>query len=57
MSYVAVTGANGFIGSHIVAELLQRGHEVTALVGADIDTHLLAGMPVAVAAVSYGRSS
>ena len=48
MSHVAVTGANGFIGSHIVAELLQRGHEVTALVGTDIDTHLLAGLPVEV---------
>ena len=50
MGSVAVTGANGFIGSHIVADLLQRGYDVTALVGADIDTHLLAGMPVAVRA-------
>ena len=45
---VFVTGANGFVGSHIVWELLHRGHEVTALVGADIDNHLLAGMPVKV---------
>jgi len=45
---VSVTGANGFVGSHIVWELLHRGHEVTALVGADIDNHLLAGMPVKV---------
>jgi len=45
---VSVTGANGFVGSHIVSELLYRGHEVTALVGADIDNHLLAGMPVKV---------
>jgi dihydroflavonol-4-reductase len=45
---VFVTGANGFVGSHIVWELLHRGHEVTALVGADIDNHLLSGMPVKV---------
>ena len=45
---VTVTGANGFVGSHIVWELLHRGHEVTALVGADVDNHLLAGMPVKV---------
>ncbi|HEV2923076.1 MAG TPA: NAD(P)H-binding protein [Solirubrobacteraceae bacterium] len=29
---VTLTGANGFIGSHIVAELQGHGHEVTALV-------------------------
>jgi nucleoside-diphosphate-sugar epimerase len=32
---VALTGATGFIGSHIVAELQQYGHEVTALVRDD----------------------
>ena len=45
---VAVTGANGFVGSHIVWELLHRGYEVTALVGADIDNHLLANLPIKV---------
>jgi nucleoside-diphosphate-sugar epimerase len=29
---VALTGATGFIGSHILAELQDHGHEVTALV-------------------------
>jgi nucleoside-diphosphate-sugar epimerase len=29
---VTLTGATGFIGSHILAELRQHGHEVTALV-------------------------
>jgi nucleoside-diphosphate-sugar epimerase len=32
---VALTGATGFIGSHILAELLGHGHEVTALVRDD----------------------
>src|SRR5580700_6997235 len=29
---VALTGATGFVGSHILTELLGHGHEVTALV-------------------------
>jgi nucleoside-diphosphate-sugar epimerase len=32
---VALTGATGFIGSHILTELRQHGHEVTALVRDD----------------------
>jgi nucleoside-diphosphate-sugar epimerase len=32
---VALTGANGFIGSHVLTELQQHGHEVTALVRDD----------------------
>ncbi|MEA2405429.1 MAG: hypothetical protein QOE08_2076 [Thermoleophilaceae bacterium] len=30
--HVALTGATGFIGSHVLTELLDHGHEVTALV-------------------------
>jgi NADH dehydrogenase len=29
---VAVTGANGFVGRHLIAQLLQRGHDVRALI-------------------------
>jgi nucleoside-diphosphate-sugar epimerase len=32
---VALTGATGFIGSHVLTELLEHGHEVTALVRDD----------------------
>ena len=32
---VALTGATGFIGSHILTELQEHGHEVTALVRDD----------------------
>jgi dihydroflavonol-4-reductase len=46
MTTVAVTGANGFVGSHIVPELLRRGYEVIALVGTDVDNHLLQGLPI-----------
>ncbi len=44
----AVTGANGFIGQHIVRRLLAHGHPVTALVGADLDTTNLEGLDVEV---------
>ncbi len=32
---VVLTGATGFVGSHILVELLSQGHEVTALVRSD----------------------
>jgi len=42
----AVTGANGFVGSRVVRELLRRGYDVTALVGADLGSENLEGLPV-----------
>ena len=42
----AVAGANGFVGSQVVRALLQRGIDVTALVGADLGAENLEGLPV-----------
>jgi len=46
MTRVFVTGGNGFMGSRIVRELVGRGYDVTALVGADLDNRNLAGLAV-----------
>src|SRR5262249_9273093 len=48
MAKVLVTGANGFIGSHLVCELLNRGHEVQCLVRATSDLNALSGLPVTI---------
>ena len=39
---VALTGATGFVGSHILAELQAHGHEVTALVRDDAQSDAVA---------------
>jgi nucleoside-diphosphate-sugar epimerase len=39
---IALTGATGFIGSHILAELQEHGHEVTALVRDDAQADAIA---------------
>lgn len=46
MPRVLVTGANGFIGSHLVRELLQRGYEVNCLVRSTSDIRSLKELPV-----------
>ena len=46
MTRVFVTGANGFMGSRIVRELLARGYDVTALTGSDLDTRSLESLDV-----------
>jgi nucleoside-diphosphate-sugar epimerase len=30
--HIALTGSSGFVGSHVLAELVAHGHEVTAIV-------------------------
>jgi nucleoside-diphosphate-sugar epimerase len=40
---VTLTGASGFIGSHIVAELQTHGHDVTALVRGAAQADIVAG--------------
>ncbi len=44
MSKVLVTGANGFIGSHLVEKFLNEGHEVYGLVRTTSDLSLIEGM-------------
>ena len=39
---VALTGATGFIGSHVLTELRKHGHEVTALVRDDAQADIIA---------------
>ena len=39
---VALTGATGFIGSHVLEELHKHGHEVTALVRDDAQADIVA---------------
>ena len=39
---VALTGATGFIGSHVLTQLRKHGHEVTALVRDDAQADIIA---------------
>ena len=40
---VALTGAIGFTGSHVLTELQRHGHEVTELIHDDAQADLVAG--------------
>jgi nucleoside-diphosphate-sugar epimerase len=53
---VALTGPTGFIGSHILTELHQHGHEVTALVRDDAQAEIVAARGATPAVVDlYNR--
>jgi nucleoside-diphosphate-sugar epimerase len=55
---VALTGATGFVGSHILAELLAQGHSVTALVRDETQSDGVAGRGATPAVVDlYDRSA
>src|SRR6516162_3744413 len=46
MKRALVTGANGFIGSHLVRHLIERNYEVSCLVRQTSDLRSLAGLPL-----------
>jgi nucleoside-diphosphate-sugar epimerase len=53
---VALTGATGFVGSHVLAELQEHGHEVTALVRDDAQADVVAARGAAATVVDlYDR--
>src|SRR3954467_15968847 len=55
---VALTGATGFIGSHVLTELQNHGHEVTALVRNDADAETVTAQGASPVVVDlYDRSA
>ena len=54
---VALTGATGFVGSHVLTELLEHGHGVTALVRDDAHVDALRSRGVEVAVVDLSDRS
>ena len=54
--HVALTGATGFIGSHVLSDLHEHGHQVTALVRNDEQADVVAGRGATTAVVDlYDR--
>jgi nucleoside-diphosphate-sugar epimerase len=55
---VVLTGATGFIGSHVLTELRDHGHEITALVRSEADAEIVAAHGATPAIVDlYDRPS
>jgi len=44
--WVLVTGANGFVGSHLVEHLIHNGHDVRCLIRPTSDPQYIANLPV-----------
>jgi uncharacterized protein YbjT (DUF2867 family) len=53
---VALTGATGYIGSHVLTELEDHGHEVTALVRDDTQADIVKARGAAPAELSWSPS-
>src|ERR1700751_1539144 len=55
---VALTGGTGYVGSHVLTELREHGHEVTALVPDDARADIVASRGAKAAVVDlYDRSA
>jgi nucleoside-diphosphate-sugar epimerase len=55
---VALTGSSGFIGAHVLSDLVAHGHEVTALVRSDKDAEAAAAQGAKAAVVDlYDRAT
>jgi nucleoside-diphosphate-sugar epimerase len=55
---VALTGSSGFIGAHVLSDLVAHGHEVTALVRSDKDAEAAAAQGAKAAVVDlYDRAA
>ncbi len=56
MPHAVVTGATGFVGSHLVDLLLERGYRVTAALRSTSRSRWLDGKPVERVEVDFGRA-
>ena len=55
---IALTGSSGFVGSHVLAELVAHGHEVTAIVRNEEDAISVATQGAKAAVVDlYDRAA